>query len=165
MEIIYKSPEELIPYPSNAKIHNEKNIQKIAGSIKEFGFKFPILITKDNGIICGHGRVEASKLLKLKEVPCICAEDLTDSQVKALRIADNRLTEDSEWDNELLKLELDHLKELDFNIDVCGFEIKEIELLEESKEDFKNKEVDISDIEIDLIECPKCKFKFDPKNV
>ena len=97
MEIIYKSIEEIKPYENNPRI-NDEAIEYVANSIKEFGFRNPIILDKNNVIICGHTRLLASKELKLKEVPCIIADDLTDEQVKALRLADNKVAEKSMWD-------------------------------------------------------------------
>ena len=88
---------ELIPYASNAKIHSEAQVKKIAASIREFGFLNPVLIDKDKNIIAGHGRVMAADLLKLEEVPCVYIEGLTEAQKKAYILADNRLGELAEW--------------------------------------------------------------------
>ena len=95
----------LIPYPGNAKAHPEAQVQKIAGSIKEFGFVVPLILDADNGIIAGHGRYLAAQVLSLDTVPCVRAADLTPAQVKALRITDNRVTE-SDWLPDLLEIEI-----------------------------------------------------------
>ena len=94
MDIIYKKIDDLIPYINNPR-NNKNAIDKVASSIKNFGFKVPIVIDKNNEIINGHTRLEASKKLNLKEVPCIIAEDLTEAQIKAYRIADNKVAEGS----------------------------------------------------------------------
>ena len=114
---------DLIPYIGNAKLHPEKQILQISSSIKEFGFVVPVLLDEDNGIIAGHGRVEAAKKLKMKTVPCVRIGDLTPAQVRGLRVAENQLTMSSGWDYEILGLELDGLKELDFDLDVLGLRI------------------------------------------
>src|SRR3990167_2081441 len=108
------------PYPRNAKVHSKKQIDLIAKSIKEFGFKQPIVIDKNNEVIIGHARLEAAKQLGLKEVPTIDASDLTDKQVKALRLADNKLAELATWD---MNLAIEELKGLDNElIDLTGFD-------------------------------------------
>jgi len=102
----------LLPYPSNPR-KNDHAVPSIAASIKEFGFKQPIVIDSTKTIVVGHTRWKAAQLLGLTEVPCVLADDLTPQQIKAYRILDNKLAEKAEWDAELLKLELDDI-ELDF---------------------------------------------------
>ena len=120
MEIVYKNISELQPYKNNPRNNNEA-VEYVANSIKEFGFKVPIIIDKNNEIIAGHTRLEASKKLGLKEVPCIIADDLTEEQVKAFRLADNKVSEIAEWDFDLLEKELKDIADLDM-LDF-GFEI------------------------------------------
>ena len=115
--------EKLIPYKNNARTHSEKQIEKIAKSIIEFGFINPVLIDGDYGIIAGHGRVMACERLGKTEVPCIFVEDLTEAQKRAYILADNKLALDAGWDNELLKIELDELNDLDFDVSLTGFDI------------------------------------------
>ncbi len=112
--------KELNAYENNPRI-NEKAVKYFVNSIKNFGFLVPIVIDKDNVIICGHTRYLASKELNLKTVPCIRAENLTDKQIKAFRIADNKIHEKSNWDDELLKDELIELKNFGFNLEELGF--------------------------------------------
>ena len=121
------------PYANNPR-NNENAVEKVAASIKEFGFKIPIVIDKDNVIVCGHTRVKAAKRLGLETVPCIIADDLTDAQIKAFRIADNRTAEFAEWDNELLSIELEQLQELDFDLELTGFELADFEELQIAEE-------------------------------
>ena len=118
---------KLIPYANNAKIHNEEQVTKIAASIREFGFLSPCLIDKDCNIIAGHGRVLAAKKLGIDKVPCVFIEGLTEAQRKAYILADNRLSELSEWDMDLVNLELENLADLDFDISLTGFELEEPE--------------------------------------
>jgi len=126
LEIQYKSIDSLIPYANNARTHSPEQVQKIASSIKEFGFTSPILIDGDNGIIAGHGRLMASRLLNIDEVPTIQLDGLSDAQKRAYILADNRIALDSGWDNELLAIEFDALKELDFDFTLTGFDLSEI---------------------------------------
>ena len=116
---------ELKPYEKNPR-NNEKAIDKVAESIKEFGFKVPIVIDKDNIIVAGHTRFYAAKQLKLNKVPCIVADDLTEEQIKAYRLADNKVAEFSEWDFDLLQDELEELS--NFDMGLFGFEELEKEL-------------------------------------
>jgi DNA modification methylase len=123
MNIEQIKTSELIPYAKNAKLHSDSQISAIAGSIKEFGFNNPVLIDKDNGIIAGHGRVLAAQLLKLEHVPCIRLAHLSDTQKRAYILADNRLAETGGgWSEDLLKLELQDLQELDFDLSLTGFD-------------------------------------------
>jgi len=121
----------LKPYDRNARTHSAKQIAQIAASIKAFGFNNPVLIDKAGGIIAGHGRVEAAKLLGHEIVPCVRLEHLTDAQKRAYILADNKLAEKAGWDPEILKIELQHLTslDLDFDISVTGFEMPEIDVL------------------------------------
>jgi len=107
----------------------------VAESIKEFGFKVPIIVDKDNVIVAGHTRLRAAKKLGMKTVPCIVADDLTPEQIKAFRLADNKVSEFSEWDMDLLTSEL---KEIDFDMDIFGFDddYKEIKRTDLSYKDF-----------------------------
>lgn len=120
-------PEDLIPYANNPKEHPEKQVDKIASSIKNYGFVQPIVTDAENEVIIGHGRLEAAKKLGLEQVPVIKNADLTDSEAKALRLADNRIAE-SEMDNEALAVEIEQLTDQDnFEELVTGFEEQEID--------------------------------------
>lgn len=123
---------DLKPYEKNPR-KNDEAAKYVAESIKNFGFKVPIVIDKNNVIVAGHTRYKAAKKLKLKEVPCIVADDLTDKQVKAYRLADNRVAEMSEWDFDLLNEELDGL--FDFDMSAFGFEVLFDEEQKEVRED------------------------------
>jgi DNA modification methylase len=124
--------DKLSPYTNNPKEHPPEQINKIASSIKNFGFTVPIIIDHQNEIIAGHGRYKAAQKLELDKIPCIVRDDLNEAQVKALRLADNKVTE-SEWDEELLTLELEDLDMQDFDLELTGFENEEIEELFDSE--------------------------------
>ena len=113
-----KNIADLIPYENNPR-KNDKAVDKVANSIREFGFKNPIIIDENNVIICGHTRLKAAKKLGIEMVPCIVARDLTDEQIKAYRLADNKVGELAEWDRELLSAEFELLG--DFNLEDSGF--------------------------------------------
>lgn len=133
MKIIEKKINEIIPYINNPR-NNENAIDKVASSIKEFGFKVPIVIDKDNIVVTGHTRLLASKKLGLEAVPCIIADDLTEAQIKAFRIADNKVSEYAEWDEELLKLELEQLGEMDFDLELTGFNLDDLDFVNEDEQ-------------------------------
>jgi len=122
LTINYKATGELIPYINNSRTHSEQQVQQVAASIKEFGFTNPILIDEQEGIIAGHGRLLAAQMLKLDEVPTIMLEGLTEAQKKAYVIADNQLALNAGWDLDSLKLEIEGLGELEFDIDLLGFD-------------------------------------------
>ena len=105
MEIIYKKVSDLKPYEKNPR-KNDEAVKYVAKSIEEFGFKVPIIIDNDNTIVAGHTRWKAAKKLKIDEVPCIIADDLNETQIKAFRLADNKVSEKAEWDFDLLSNEL-----------------------------------------------------------
>ena len=128
MKIVNLKTEQLIPYINNPR-NNDDAVDKVASSIKEFGFKVPIVINKDNVIVTGHTRLKAAKKLGIEEVPCIIADDLTDAQIKAFRIADNKVSEYAQWDEDLLKIELEQLEEMDFNLELVGIEADELEVM------------------------------------
>ena len=144
MKIIELTLDQLKPYEKNPR-RNDHAVKYVAQSIKEFGFKVPIIIDKDNVIVAGHTRYKAAKKLGMEKVPCIIADDLTDEQIKAFRIADNKVTEIAEWDFDLLS---DELKDI-LNIDMgnLGFD-----LFEEEPEIIED------DFEIELPEEPKSKL-------
>ena len=121
----------LTPYPQNARTHSKRQIRQIADSIETFGWTNPILVDGSGGVIAGHGRIEAAKLLGIEKVPTIRLEDLTEAEIRAYVIADNRLAENAGWDRELLAIELQGLIELDieFDITITGFEMPEIDIL------------------------------------
>lgn len=127
--IVYKSIKDLKPYKKNAKKHPKEQIEQIANSIKEFGFTQPVLIDRNNCVVAGHGRILGAKKAGLKEVPTLCLDDLTPEQIKAYRLADNKLNE-SEWDSGLLKESLDEI--LDLDMEMFGF--SDSDILEETEE-------------------------------
>lgn len=132
--------DSLIPYINNARTHDEKQVSQIAASIKEFGFLSPIIVSGDNTILCGHGRYYAAQKLGLKKVPCIKEEYLTETQKKAYIIADNKLSLNAGWDEELLRIEIEALKGEDFDIGLTGFDENDLDKLfhtngEDSEED------------------------------
>ncbi len=129
LKIEHVSVEELIPYAKNARTHSEAQVAQIAASMTEFGFVNPILLGEDNIIIAGHGRLMAAKLLGMKNVPTIRLNHLNEAQRRALVIADNKIAENAGWDENLLREELSALGDLDFNVDLLGFDAEELENL------------------------------------
>jgi ParB/RepB/Spo0J family partition protein len=119
--------KKLKPYENNARTHSEEQVEKIANSIKEFGFINPVIIDGDYGIIAGHGRVLGAQKLGMKEVPCLFVEDLTDTQKRAYILADNKLALDAGWDDEILKQEIKALDDLDFDISLTGFDLEDFD--------------------------------------
>ena len=135
MNIVNKKITDLIPYEKNPR-KNDEAVKYVAESIKQFGFKVPIVIDKNNVIVAGHTRYKASKKLKLEEVPCIVADDLTEEQIKAYRLADNKVSEKAEWDFDLLGEELEDL--FDFDMTLFGFDdVLEEESTEVAEDDFE----------------------------
>lgn len=124
------SVNDLIPYINNSRTHSDEQVLQIAASIKEFGFLNPIIVDGSNGIIAGHGRVMAAKKLGLDDVPCIDASHLSEAQKKAYIIADNKLALNAGWDDEILRIELNILDELDFDLSLTGFSDEELQALE-----------------------------------
>ena len=131
---------DLIPYANNAKIHGAGQIEKLKKSITEFGFITPCLIDRDNNLIAGHGRVMAAKELGMTTVPCVYVDGLTETQRRAYILADNRLGELGEWNMDLVFSELDELKDMDFDIELTGFELPDDEPneVEDDGYDFKD---------------------------
>lgn len=123
MELFNKKISEIRPYENNPR-DNSKAIDAVAASIREFGFKVPIVIDKNGVIVAGHTRYEASKKLGLEEVPCVIADDLTDEQVKAFRLADNKTAELASWNPELLEVEMSAIESIDMT--EYGFDLTEI---------------------------------------
>lgn len=120
------SVDELIPYANNSRTHTPEQINKIRSSLREFGFINPVVVDKENGIIAGHGRVDAARAEGITEVPCVLADHLTEAQKKAYIIADNRLAEDAGWDEEMLRAELEALEGSDFDLLLTGFDEMEL---------------------------------------
>lgn len=156
MEIIYKKVQELIPYVNNSRTHSEEQVNQICASINEFGFTNPLLIDEKDSIIAGHGRLMASKKLGMEEVPCIVLKGLTEAQKKAYIIADNKMALNAGWDEELLKIELENLKELDFDLELTGFNVDELDDILGNNEE--KQEIVEDDFEIELPEEPKAKL-------
>lgn len=127
LKITYKSANELIPYARNSRTHSDEQINQIASSIKEFGFRQPILIDGDNGIIAGHGRVLAAMRLGINEIPTVDGSDMTESQRRLYVIADNKIALNAKWDEDILKLELEDMT--DAELLVTGFSADEVNLL------------------------------------
>ena len=151
LKIAYRKVDDLKPYAGNARTHTDKQIAQIAASIRQFGFTNPVLIDDADGIVAGHGRVAASRQLGITEVPVIELAHLSEAERRAYVIADNRLAELAGWDRDILAIELQALSELDldFDLEITGFETAELDLLLDGPDaDEADPDDDISDIEI-----------------
>ena len=152
MEIINKKLNDLIEYDKNPRSNNEA-VKYVMESIRQFGFKVPIVIDKDNVIVCGHTRYKASKKLKLNEVPCIIADDLTDEQIKAFRLIENKTSEFATWDFEKLQKEL---KAINIDIGLYNFpELDDVELNVSDDDFLKDTEI-VREHHNKTTTCPKC---------
>jgi len=163
MNIVQIKIESLIPYVNNARTHSDAQVAQIAGSIKEFGFNNPVLIDEESGIIAGHGRVLAARKLNLNTVPCIKLNHLSPAQRKAYILADNKLALNAGWDNDILRLELADLKELDIDTDLTGFTLDEIGLLKQLNFEAATEEEQgkLDKLDPKWIACPNCGKQFD----
>jgi ParB-like chromosome segregation protein Spo0J len=149
MKIVYKKASDLIPYARNSRTHSELQVNQIASSIKEFGFRVPVLIDGDNGIIAGHGRVMAAMKLGLDEVPTVDGSDMTDVQRRMYVIADNKIALNAGWDEEMLMLEVEDLRSIGADIELLAFDPSEIT---KSDVDYSILDDDNVDTEIDELE-------------
>ena len=160
MNIIEKRVKDLKPYEKNPRL-NDDAVKYVAESIKEFGFKVPIVIDRDGVIVCGHTRAKAAKKLKLESVPCVVADDLTEEEIKAFRLADNKVGELAEWDLPALDLEL---ADLDFDMSDFGFDF---DAGQDAPTQNLNEGGEISSEQFSdeqfACTCPRCGFKFNPK--
>ena len=129
LKIEYRKVSELLPYARNARTHSDEQVSQLAASIKEFGFNNPVAVDGEGMILCGHGRVMAAKKLGLTEVPTVCLSHLSATQVKAYILADNKLALNAGWDNDMLKVELEDLKDLDFDLNLTGFSDEELKAI------------------------------------
>ncbi|EIK77223.1 site-specific DNA-methyltransferase [Gardnerella vaginalis] len=143
MQYYLADVSELIPYVRNARTHSEAQVAQIAASIREFGFLSPILVAEDNTILAGHGRLAAALKLGLKKVPCVKENHLTETQKRAYIIADNKLSLNAGWDNELLAVELSELEGADFNLDLLGFDEAELSSIFDADKDVSDDDFDV----------------------
>jgi ParB-like chromosome segregation protein Spo0J len=143
MQIEMRKVSELIPYENNPRI-NDQAVDAVAASIKEFGFKVPVIVDRDDVVIAGHTRIKAARQLGMETVPTIKADDLTPEQVKAFRLADNMTAEKSKWDFERLYQELEELQKVDLDFDMAdfGFELDMLDDYTEIKEDEVETEIE-----------------------
>lgn len=157
MKIEQINISEIKPYKNNPR-KNDQAVKVVKRSIKEFGFRNPMLLDKKNEIIAGHTRLKAAIELGYKKVPYITIDDLTPAQIKAFRIMDNKSSENAEWDFDLLKEEFTELDDVEFDLELTGFELREVgDILDES---FEEPVENVKQLGSHLIECPKCKHKF-----
>jgi len=166
LNVKYRKVEDLIPYVNNSRKHSDEQVAQISASIKEFGWTNPILIDGTNSIIAGHGRLMAARKLKMDEVPTIEISHLTDTQRKALVIADNKLALNADWDNTLLTIELDELLKDGFAIDILGFNEQEIKtIMQEVNFDAGSEEDQgkLDQLDPKWICCPNCGKEFDAR--
>ena len=147
MDVIEKKLKDIKPYKKNPR-NNDSAVDAVANSIEQFGFKVPVVIDKDNVIVCGHTRYKAAKKLGLYKVPCVVADDLTEEQIKAYRLADNKVSELAEWDFNVLGDELENI----FDIDMSdfGFDLTEEEDAQTEREDLSDKVGETYEV---IIEC------------
>lgn len=162
------SVDELIPYARNSRTHSPDQVDKIAASIREFGFLNPVIIDGSNGIIAGHGRVMAAKKLGMSTVPVVEASHLTDAQRRAYVIADNRLALDAGWDEEMLRVEFAELEELGFDLELTGFSLDEMANIFDEPDFQPGSEEDqgqLDQLEPKMVSCPHCCAEFDLRSI
>ncbi len=167
-KIIYLNPAELVEYDKNSRTHSHDQIEQVARSIQEYGFTNPVLVDENNVIIAGHGRKAAATKLGLERIPVIRLSGLSEAQIKALRIADNKLALNSSWDVDMLQAELADLSQDGYDLSVIGFSGSELdELLAAETEQQEEEDIpeDFEEVEETKLahKCPRCGFEFDDK--
>ncbi len=155
MQIVEKDIDELTPYENNPR-KNDKSVDYVANSISQFGFKVPIVIDSSSVIVAGHTRYKAAVKLKMETVPCIVADDLTEEQIKAFRLADNKVGESSAWDMDLLADELDGI----FDLDMTDFGFLDMDMPEDDIALDLDDNKPEPEKEMQTCHCPKCGFEF-----
>jgi ParB-like chromosome segregation protein Spo0J len=151
---------KLIPYARNSRTHSDIQVSQIAASIKEFGFTNPVLISDTYDIIAGHGRVLAAKKLGWDNVPCIRLAHLSDTQRKAYVIADNSIALNSDWNFDMLSVEIDELNDYKFDVSLLAFSNEQLSELIGSAEEPVDNELKADPKDKETCICPKCLFKF-----
>jgi ParB-like chromosome segregation protein Spo0J len=166
MEYEIRKRDSLIDYARNPR-KNDHAVDAIASAIKEFGFRVPVLIKSDGSVIDGHLRLKAAKKIGLDDIPTLICDDLSDTQIKALRLSVNRMAELAEWDMDLLSLEIQELDNMEFDVDLLGFDDITKILEDQPETSIKDadgaKEFDESEFSEFDNTCPKCGFEFDDK--
>ena len=159
MKIALWEIENIIPYENNPRV-NDNAVDAVVKSIREFGFQQPIVVDQQSIIIAGHTRLKAAHVLKLKKCPVHVAENLTEQQVKAYRLADNKVGELAIWEKSKLAIEIQELSDLDFDLDVTGFGLNDIEPpdFDPGTEDEQGK---LDELEPKMETCPECGLEFD----
>lgn len=156
--------DSLIPYARNSRTHSDAQVDKIAASIREFGFLNPVITDGDNGIVAGHGRIMAAKKLGIEQVPVVEASHLTEAQKRAYVIADNRLALDAGWDDEMLRVEFNELSDTGFDLQLTGFDQEELARLFDSPDFEPGTEDDqgkLDELEPKIVTCPHCSEQWD----
>ena len=166
IKIEHRSVADLIPYASNSRTHSDAQVAQIAASIREFGWTSPILVSGDNTIIAGHGRLLAARKLGMDEVPAIVIDHLSKAQQRALVIADNQLALNAGWDMDMLKAEIETLNIEGFQLELLGFDDNELQRIlnepnfEAGTEDDQGK---LDKLDPKMVICPKCQHEFDSR--
>ena len=155
-QISYRDISEIHPYEHNPR-NNDAAVEPVAQSIKNFGFRVPILIDREGTIIAGHTRYKAAQLLGMERVPCILVDDLSDEQVRAYRIADNKVAEASSWDEDILRIEMEALKALNVDLEQTGFTDLEVDGILREMQD-----VDFEDFFIKPVQKPAERAQQEP---
>lgn len=159
-----RSVKDLVPYARNARTHSDEQVAQIAASIKEWGWTVPVLIDPDGGIIAGHGRIMAAQRLGIDEVPCMVADGWTEAQKRAYVIADNKLALNAGWDNELLKVELQEIEALRFDLTLTGFDVGEMTAIFDEPDFAPGTEEEqgkLDELAPKMVTCPHCNAEWD----
>ena len=164
LKVLYKKTADLKPYVNNSRTHSDEQIDQIAASINEFGFTNPLLID-DEGIIAGHGRLLAAIKLEMIKVPTIKLVGLSKAQRKAYVIADNQLALNAGWDEDLLRSELMELTDMDFDLDLIGFDDDDLSTLLIDPSNFEPSDIkdqgELDKLDEKFVKCPECEHVFD----
>lgn len=159
-KVTMRKVAELVPYANNARTHSEEQVAQIAASINEWGWTVPVLVDEVGMIIAGHGRILAAQKLGIEEVPAMVAEGWTDAQKKAYVIADNQLALLADWDDELLRVELQSLDEMEFDLNLVGLDVAALDASRPSERDAPDAFPDVDGFDLPH-KCPKCGFEFE----
>jgi len=155
---------DLVPYARNSRTHSDAQVSQIAASIKEWGWTVPVLIDADGGLIAGHGRILAAQQLGIDDVPCMVADGWTDAQKQAYVIADNKMAMNAGWDDDMLRIELGELGDLDFDLTLTGFSVDEMTLIFDEPDFAPGTEDDqgkLDELEPKMVTCPHCAAEWD----